>query len=92
MVSVCPSELAKRFNVAPRTIRDILNGLTWKHVGEDTKGVERFRLRKRLSDDEVRQLRTLAKQTSTKAAAIAYGIPYISAWQIVIGKNRKNVI
>lgn len=92
---VSQSGLARKFGVSKATIRQVLTGMTWRHVEIDgpKQSIHRERHNQILSDDDVREIRSLwgtQKMTRTEIAE-KFGVQTGLVARIISGDRRSSV-
>jgi hypothetical protein len=86
-------DIAKQFGISQRMISDIVSGEHWKHVARPHGLNNRRTGRQILTEDAVREIKSLllAGDLTHGAIAARYGVSGPTIWQIADGRTWKNV-
>lgn len=84
------TEIGKMYEVSRSVIKQIRRGKNWKHIDGDYSPPPS---RKKLTDDDVREIRKLRSQGKRqKDIAIQYGVSPSLIWGIASGRKYRNVL
>jgi group I intron endonuclease len=92
-------EIGKKFNVTPRTISEIKNGLTWKITDLDFKGLANPLINvgnanpsAKLSEDQVKEIcKLIAEGHSNSVLADKYNVSKTTIFNVRSGKKWKHI-
>lgn len=83
-------DIAKKFNITKHHVSDILNGRRWQHLNVDRSNIQKYsKSGRKLSDDNVRMIRSLVDQGKIKKKDIAakFGVSKSTISDILSGKT-----